>query len=88
MVITSVPSHGNDAIPPSDPAPPVEDEPPICGSTEKSKDESVTTIEERTGDDITEYAHTVDVKHLADRLQVNLKSVCSTLVLYFLLTIV
>jgi hypothetical protein len=76
MVITSTLSHGNDAAFVS--ASPVEDEavePPICGyssSSEKPK-ESVTYIEERTDDEITEYAHTSDAAFIARHLQVDLK---------------
>lgn len=75
MVITSVSSHGNDAVLVS--ASPVEDEavePPIGGySSEKPKDESVTCIEERTDDEITEYAHTTDAAYIARHLRVDLK---------------
>ena len=77
MVITSTLSHGNDAALVS--ASPVEDEavePPICGyssSSEKPKDESVTYIEERTDDEITEYAHTSDAAFIARHLRVDLK---------------
>lgn len=73
MVITSIPSHGNDATPSTDPAPPVEDEPPICGYSEKTKDESVTTAEERADDPFSDQAHVIDATQLAHRLQVNLK---------------
>lgn len=73
MVITSVSSHGNDATPSTDPAPPVEDEPPICGLSEKTKDESVTYTEERANDPFNEHAHVIDAAQLAHRLQVNLK---------------
>lgn len=75
MVITSTYSHGNDAALAS--ASPVEDEavePPIGGYlSEKPKDESVTYIEERTDDEITEYAHTADVTYIARHLRVDLK---------------
>jgi len=75
MVITSTLSHGNHAALVS--ASPVEDEavePPIGGySSEKPKDESVTYIEERTGDEITEYAHTSDAAFVARHLRVDLK---------------
>lgn len=55
------------------------DEPPICGYSsekphdEKSKDESVTYIEERTDDEIVEYAHTAGFAHIARHLNVDLK---------------
>jgi hypothetical protein len=75
MVITSVPSHGNDAA--FSCASTVEDEavePPIGGySSEKTKDDSVIHIEERTDDEITEYAHTVNVAFIARHLRVGLK---------------
>ena len=75
MVIISTLTHGNDAA--LSTGPPVEDEPepPICGynNSEKTKDESVTYIEERTGDEITEYAHTADAASIARHLNVELK---------------
>jgi hypothetical protein len=75
MVITSAPSHGNDAA--FSCASTVEDEPvepPIGGySSEKPKDESVTYTEERTDDEITEYAHTTDAAFVARRLRVDIK---------------
>lgn len=71
MVISSIPSH--DATPSTDPPPPVEDEPPICGYNEKPTNESVTTIDERSDDDVTELAHTTDVAFLARHLSVNTK---------------
>ena len=74
MVITSVPSHGNDAaisIPSTVEDEPVE--PPIGGYCEKIKDDSVTFIEERTNEEIIEYAHTVDAASVARQLRVDLK---------------
>ena len=74
MVIISTLSHGNDTA--LSTGPPVEDEPepPICGyNSEKPKDESVTYIEERTGDEITEYAHTADAASIARHLNVDPK---------------
>jgi hypothetical protein len=75
MVITSVPSHGNDAA--FSCASTVEDEaiePPIGGySSEKTKDDSVTHIEERTDNENTEYAHTIDAAFIARHLRVSLK---------------
>jgi hypothetical protein len=76
MVIISTLSHGNDTA--LSTGPPVEDEPepPICGyNSEKPKDESVTYTEERTGDEITEHAHTADAASIARHLKVDLKSV-------------
>lgn len=74
MVITSIPSHGNDAA--ISIASSVEDEPvepPIGGYCEKIKDDSVTFIEERTDDELIEYAHTADAVHVARQLRVDLK---------------
>lgn len=74
MVITSVPSHGNDAA--ISIASSVEDEPvepPIGGYSEKIKDDSVTFIEERTDDEVIEYAHTADAAQVARQLRVDLK---------------
>ena len=74
MVITSVPSHGNDAA--ISIASTVEDEPvepPIGGYCEKSKNDSVTFIEGRTDEEIIEYAHTVDAADIVRQLRVDLK---------------
>jgi hypothetical protein len=74
MVVISTLSHGNDTA--LSTGPPVEDEPepPICGyNNEKPKDESVTYIEERTGDELTEYAHTSDAASIARHLNVDPK---------------
>jgi hypothetical protein len=75
MVVTSVPSHGNEAAFSS--ASPVEDEPvepPIGGySSEKPKDGSVNYIEERVDDELIEYAHNVGAASVASHLRVDLK---------------
>jgi hypothetical protein len=74
MVITSVPSHGNDAA--FSCAFTVEDEPvepPIGGySSETPNDDSVTSLEKRTDDEITGCAHTTDAASIARHLRVDL----------------